>query len=534
MANAQNLQALLEQTGWIHALARRLVREPHLAEDLAQDTWVDALEGRPDARGPVRGWLATVMRNNLLQLRRTERHRLSREQGSSRAELEPSALDVVERAETHRNVVLAVLALDEPYRSTLLMRFFEQLSYAEIARRTGVGRAGVNSRITRGLELLRQRLESTYGGDRRALALALIPLAKLPTGLATTIFGVKLMHAALGTTAVTLLAFTVSLGLSRDGRRPAATPGTATAGAASGVRADGELQAPPALTERAPLAAEPAADARQQERRESEEKLWKAELFHSRSLPVTVESLSVSTGSGDIELLESAGGLLEVQARVQARLGTVPAGELTQVFEDHVDITEEEGTLRIENRHRDSRGWTVSFVVHVPGRFPLAANTASGDIVVRHAGERVAANTASGDVLLDLARQRVRSLQASAASGDIVVEVLAVEGELDVNTASGDVAAHVADASSPGKAQFKTASGDIHLVVPPGVVGSFDLETAGGAIVLPPSLGLQVREDGDGRLARGSVGSGGGSYMLRSASGSLEVELGHGLPVEPR
>src|SRR5262245_17236249 len=157
MASTQPVHALLDQTGWIHALARQLVADPHLAADLAQDTTVDALEHRPDGARPLRGWLAAVMRNNLAKLRRGDHNRAAREQVVRRPELEPAALDVVERAETHRNVVLAVLALEEPYRSALLMRFFEQLPYEDIARRTGVTRAAVNSRITRGLAELRNR-----------------------------------------------------------------------------------------------------------------------------------------------------------------------------------------------------------------------------------------------------------------------------------------------------------------------------------------------------------------------------------------
>ena len=152
MASTQNLHALLDQTSWIHALARQLVSDPHLAADLAQDTTVDALERGPDGARPLRGWLVTVMRNNLAKLRRGEGNRAAREDARRGTGLEPAALEVVEKAETHRNVVLAVLALEEPYRSTLLMRFFEQFSYDEIARRTGVTRAVVNSRVMRVLE----------------------------------------------------------------------------------------------------------------------------------------------------------------------------------------------------------------------------------------------------------------------------------------------------------------------------------------------------------------------------------------------
>jgi RNA polymerase sigma-70 factor (ECF subfamily) len=184
----RDLPLLLAETSWIHALARKLVSDPHLAADLAQDACVEALERAPTGERSLRGWLATVVRRRLGRERRSAAHRAERER--ARWDVDRLGTDeIVERAETHKNVVLAVLALPEPCRGTLLLRFFEQLSYAEIARRAGVTEAAVNSRVTRALGELRTRLETTYG-DRRALGLALIPLAELPTtGLVLTTAG---------------------------------------------------------------------------------------------------------------------------------------------------------------------------------------------------------------------------------------------------------------------------------------------------------------------------------------------------------
>jgi RNA polymerase sigma-70 factor (ECF subfamily) len=541
MASTQPLHALLDQTGWIHALARRLVADPHLAADLAQDTTVDALERRPDASRPLRAWLAAVMRTRLAKLRRGETNRAARERARGSSELEPAALDVVERAETHRNVVLAVLALDEPYRSTLLMRFFEQLSYDEIARRNGLTRAAVNSRVTRALEQLRGRLETTYRGDRRALGLALIPLAKLPTGVATTtntLLGLKTMHVALGTAAATLLAATVSVGVFGSGREPA-RPGRLPFLASAPEEV--ELQTPffepvaePAERVSLVLPLQDHQDEhrrRQQREKDSDQNTWRTEVAKTMALAPTVESLSVNTGSGDVEVLAAAGPSLEIVARVRARLGTVKESELTQVFEDHVDVYEEDGRLMIEDKHNNTRGWSVSFVVSVPGRLPLHANSGSGDVTVRAGRGEVNANTGSGDVRVELPLERLERLNANSGSGDVTVEVTSVEDELSANSGSGDVTARVAEASSPGRASLNSGSGDIVLVVPANVVGSFELKTHGGDIEVPRSLGLEIRKDVSGqKVARGTLGSGGGKYKLSSGSGDLKVLIGHALP----
>lgn len=536
MANTQSLHALLDQTGWIHALARRLVRDPHLADDLAQDTCIEALQHEPDGSRPLRGWLATVMRNQLAKLRRGDHSRTAREQEPRGEPFAPDALDVVERAETHRNVVLAVLALDEPYRSTLLMRFFEQLSYDEIAERTKVTRAAVNSRITRGLAELRTRLEQAYGGDRRALGLALLPLAKLPTGLAIpTLLGLKTMHVVIGTASAALLVTALSVG-SFGGRTASEPAATSHANLAASRPEEVEMRAPlfletsePADSGRIELAQEPR-QRRERVQTKEDPNNWTAELYQGFAMAPTVQSLAVNASSGDIEINASTSGRLEVRARVSADLNRTEASQRTQLFEDHVNLVEEDGVLRIEDKHRNGRGWSVSFVVAVPRDLPLSANSGSGDVVLRVGRGKVKANSGSGDVRVELAHERLQSLGANTGSGNVVVEVDSIEGELGANSGSGDVTLRVADPSSPGAANLNTGSGSVRLMVPANVVGSFDLETFSGEVRLPPSFGIETRHDVSGaRTAEGTLGSGGGAYKLRSGSGNVEVEIGSAL-----
>ena len=99
-----------------------------------------ALEHQPDPGRPLGAWVTTVLRNNLAKLRRRDSNREHRELTAGTADAAdyaPATLDVVEKAATHRNLVEAVLSLDEPYRTTVLLRFFEQRSYREIAKQAG-------------------------------------------------------------------------------------------------------------------------------------------------------------------------------------------------------------------------------------------------------------------------------------------------------------------------------------------------------------------------------------------------------------
>jgi RNA polymerase sigma-70 factor (sigma-E family) len=55
----------------------------------------------------------------------------------------------------HRRVWLACRALPEPQRTAIVLRYYEQLEYAEIAALTGVREGSVRSRVSRGLAALR-------------------------------------------------------------------------------------------------------------------------------------------------------------------------------------------------------------------------------------------------------------------------------------------------------------------------------------------------------------------------------------------
>ncbi|MCP3917733.1 MAG: sigma-70 family RNA polymerase sigma factor [bacterium] len=165
------IEDLLDHAEWIGRLARRLVGDAH-ADDLVQETWLAALRTRPRTDRSLRPWLARVVRNFARQHARGAR---SAEQLTESSAPLPSAAELAERAEAQATLVRAVLALDEPQRSTVLLRYFEGMTSEQIASRLGVPAATVRSRLRRALDELRGRLDAT-AGDRGAWLAALTPL----------------------------------------------------------------------------------------------------------------------------------------------------------------------------------------------------------------------------------------------------------------------------------------------------------------------------------------------------------------------
>jgi RNA polymerase sigma-70 factor (ECF subfamily) len=164
IASETEIERLLAHSAWLSALARRLVRDPSTADDLVQDTWQAALRA---PKGSDRGWLGAVIANLARARSRSEFARRGREQCAAVQEGIDGPGDLVERAESQRNLLAHVLALEEPYRSTLLARYVEGRSAAAIARRTGVNESTVRTRLSRALEQLRARLASEHRADPR-------------------------------------------------------------------------------------------------------------------------------------------------------------------------------------------------------------------------------------------------------------------------------------------------------------------------------------------------------------------------------
>ncbi len=218
-------EKLLAEARWASRLARSLVRDDSAAQDVVQSALVAALESAPADEGRIRPWLARVVRNFAAQSRRGDAHRSEREQASARAERAPSAAETAERIESQRVLVDALASLEEPYRTTVTLRYLEGLSAAQIARRERVAAGTVRWRLKEGLDRLRARLDRRFGGEQGSWALALLPVLKRPPlggivagGAAGVLQGVLLMNTMvkIGVAAAVLVAAMVGIRFAVD------------------------------------------------------------------------------------------------------------------------------------------------------------------------------------------------------------------------------------------------------------------------------------------------------------------------------
>lgn len=170
-----DVDSLLVEARWVEAFARALVRED--SDDVAQDAWLAAIQHPPAPAASPRPWFATVMRNLQRMRFRSASRRRAREAASATDDQVPTPAELTHRLELQRRLASAVLALEEPQRSTIVLVFYEGLSPAEIARRQDVPATTVRSRVRAALVALRASLDAEEGGDRGRWHLALAPLA---------------------------------------------------------------------------------------------------------------------------------------------------------------------------------------------------------------------------------------------------------------------------------------------------------------------------------------------------------------------
>lgn len=147
-----------EHSSMVYSVALRLLGDPGLAEEVAQDVFLEVYRWLPrlESDDHVRHWL-----------RRTATHRAT--DAFRRRSVRPEGQseewdDVFDRApasrryaplETAMERMLLTLPLGQ--RTALVLRYGEDLSPEEIARTTGQPLPTVKSNLQRGLQLLRRK-----------------------------------------------------------------------------------------------------------------------------------------------------------------------------------------------------------------------------------------------------------------------------------------------------------------------------------------------------------------------------------------
>jgi RNA polymerase sigma-70 factor (ECF subfamily) len=151
--------------GRVFGLCLRLLGGTVLAEDAAQDAFVRAYRAldRYDPSQPFVAWVIGIARNHCIDLLRRRRHGELRF-GDEAAELAAAesesteGIDALMITERGAKVRAAIAALPEKYRLPILLAYYDDASYDEIAEALGLSRNHVGVLLLRGRQALRKAL----------------------------------------------------------------------------------------------------------------------------------------------------------------------------------------------------------------------------------------------------------------------------------------------------------------------------------------------------------------------------------------
>lgn len=215
------LTELLENAAWLRGVAQQMIgdgRDGLVVDDAMQETWLAALRAGPRQRSSAKAWMSTVVRNFGRQRYRGEARRRAREEEAGREEALPSPVEIQAKMELTEQLARFVRELPEPYRRTLVLRFYEERSPSWIAEAEKVSVRTVETRLRRGIDKLRVAFEREHVDSREHWLGSLVLIAYGPSRVAdpkplVPLFGGKGVSVlALVLTVLTVVGVLVRLG----------------------------------------------------------------------------------------------------------------------------------------------------------------------------------------------------------------------------------------------------------------------------------------------------------------------------------
>lgn len=150
-------QLVRENQNKIYAVCLNMLKNPHDAQDAAQDTFVKAYTRISSFRGSssVVTWLTKIAMNTCMDMLKAQRQHLNIDDQYDLAD-EETTESAAQKNTNVRAVRQALKELPPEFRAVIVLRHIENLSYDEIAAALNLDPGTVKSRLWRAREKLKK------------------------------------------------------------------------------------------------------------------------------------------------------------------------------------------------------------------------------------------------------------------------------------------------------------------------------------------------------------------------------------------
>jgi RNA polymerase sigma-70 factor (ECF subfamily) len=154
-------QLVADHSAAAYRVARAIVRDHHLAEDITQDTLIKAWRALPRFRGEssLRTWVLRIAHNTAISALRRRREDLLPAWSLPEPRAGSDSADEATRSILMEHFAAGLASLDPTSRAMVVLREIEELSYEEIAAALEVPVSTVRTRLFRARRALASSLE---------------------------------------------------------------------------------------------------------------------------------------------------------------------------------------------------------------------------------------------------------------------------------------------------------------------------------------------------------------------------------------
>lgn len=151
-------QVILEYQNLVYTVCLNIVKNPHDAENMAQETFLTAYSSLSDFRGGnLKSWLCRISANKSIDFKRKQSRLVLEEFEESMQWSENPIEETFERQEREEKLEHILSGLPDKYTDVIKAFFYSRLTVKEIARRMELPERTVETRLYRAKKIIRER-----------------------------------------------------------------------------------------------------------------------------------------------------------------------------------------------------------------------------------------------------------------------------------------------------------------------------------------------------------------------------------------